>query len=84
MAELPFITQTCQTVMFHRFDREGYDLEYDVTEKGYAQFLCKIDLPVDSPSGVSTTAEALVKGTLCSLYGVQFFKLNKVCKLDTI
>jgi len=44
------------------FDREGYDLEYDVTEKGYAQFLCKIDLPVDSPSGVSTTAEALVKG----------------------
>jgi len=45
------------------FDREGYDLEYEVEEKGYAQFLCKIDLPVDNPTGRgSTTAEALVKG----------------------
>ena len=45
-----------------RFDREGFDLEFEVEEKGYAQFLCKIDLPVDSPTGGSTTAEALVKG----------------------
>eukprot|EP00088_Acartia_fossae_P013771 TRINITY_DN17284_c0_g1_i6.p1 TRINITY_DN17284_c0_g1~~TRINITY_DN17284_c0_g1_i6.p1 ORF type:complete len:800 (-),score=259.20 TRINITY_DN17284_c0_g1_i6:145-2544(-) len=44
------------------FDREGYDLEYDVEEKGFAQFLCKISLPVDAPSGVNTVAEALVKG----------------------
>ena len=48
--------------LFFRFDREGYDLEYDVEEKGFAQFLCKISLPVDAPSGVNTVAEALVKG----------------------
>ena len=46
-----------------RFEREGCELEYQVEEKGYAQFLCKIDLPVDSPNGgPPPTAEALVKG----------------------
>ena len=50
-----------------RFDREGYDLEYDIEEKGPAQFLCKISLPVDSINGGPTVAEALVKGLLVFL-----------------
>lgn len=51
---------TCKR--WFRFDREGYELEFQVEEKGYAQFLCKIELPVDSPTGELQTAEALVKG----------------------
>ena len=50
-----------------RFDREGYDLEYEVEEKGYAQFLCKIHLPIDVPSGVNTVAQATVKGKLIEI-----------------
>jgi hypothetical protein len=45
-----------------RFEREGGELEYQVEEKGYAQFLCKIELPVDTPTGESSVVEALVKG----------------------
>ena len=41
------------------FDREGYDLEYKVEEKGMAQFSCRIELPVD---GQPNFAEAEVKG----------------------
>jgi len=41
------------------FEREGYELEFKVEEKGYAQFHCRIDLPVD---GDPNFAEAQVKG----------------------
>ena len=41
------------------FEREGYDLEYKVEEKGYSQFSCRIELPVD---GQPNFAEAEVKG----------------------
>ena len=41
------------------FDREGFDLEYKVEEKGFGQFYCRIDLPVD---GQPNFAEAEVKG----------------------
>eukprot|EP00092_Neocalanus_flemingeri_P004745 GFUD01005110.1.p1 GENE.GFUD01005110.1~~GFUD01005110.1.p1 ORF type:complete len:740 (-),score=266.57 GFUD01005110.1:100-2319(-) len=41
------------------FEREGYELEFKVEEKGYAQFHCRIDLPVD---GEPNFAEAQVKG----------------------
>jgi len=44
------------------FDREGYDLEFEVEEKGCAQFICKIHLPVDAPPGFNTVAQATVKG----------------------
>lgn len=44
------------------FEREGCELEYQVEEKGYAQFLCKVELPVDTPTGESPIVEALVKG----------------------
>jgi hypothetical protein len=49
-------------LFFLRFEREGGELEYQVEEKGYAQFLCKIELPVDTPTGESSVVEALVKG----------------------
>ena len=41
------------------FNREGYDLEYKVEEKGFSQFSCRIELPVD---GQPNFAEAEVKG----------------------
>jgi len=44
------------------FDREGYELEFEIEEKGYAQFICKIHLPVDAPPGFNTLAQATVKG----------------------
>lgn len=44
------------------FEREGYDLEYNVEEKGYSQFLCRIQLPLDSLTGEPLVAEASVKG----------------------
>lgn len=42
------------------FEREGFDLQYQAEEKGIGQFLCWVDLPVDS--GRTVRAEALVKG----------------------
>ena len=41
------------------FDREGYDLDYKVEEKGFAEFHCRVELPVD---GQPNFAEAQVKG----------------------
>ncbi|XP_047118965.1 kanadaptin isoform X2 [Schistocerca piceifrons] len=40
------------------FEREGYNLEYNVEEKGFGQFLCTVELPI----GNGMIAEALVKG----------------------
>ena len=45
-----------------RFEREGYELEFHVEERGYAQFMCRIDLPIDMPNGGPAMAEAMVKG----------------------
>ncbi|KMQ85521.1 Kanadaptin [Lasius niger] len=44
------------------FEREGYDLQYQVEEKGIGQFLCWINLPKECFGGRSIKAEALVKG----------------------
>ncbi|XP_070153099.1 kanadaptin isoform X2 [Polyergus mexicanus] len=44
------------------FEREGYDLQYQVEEKGIGQFLCWINLPKECFGGRSLKAEALVKG----------------------
>ncbi|KAG1691074.1 Kanadaptin [Nymphon striatum] len=44
------------------FEREGCELEYNVEEKGYSHFICKVELPIDSPSGQPVIAEASVKG----------------------
>ncbi|XP_071581718.1 kanadaptin [Temnothorax nylanderi] len=44
------------------FEREGYDLQYQVEEKGIGQFLCWINLPKECFGGRSMKAEALVKG----------------------
>ncbi|XP_012058996.1 PREDICTED: kanadaptin [Atta cephalotes] len=44
------------------FEREGYDLQYQVEEKGIGQFLCWISLPKECFGGRSMKAEALVKG----------------------
>lgn len=44
------------------FEREGYDLEYNVEEKGFGQFLCRIELPVENAKGGTIVAESLVKG----------------------
>lgn len=44
------------------FEREGYDLQYHTEERGFAQFLCWVDLPIESIAGHTVRAEALVKG----------------------
>ncbi|XP_066580937.1 kanadaptin-like [Prorops nasuta] len=44
------------------FEREGYDLQYQTEERGFGQFLCWVDLPIDTASGSTVRAEALVKG----------------------
>ena len=58
-------------------------MEYEVEEKGYAQFLCKISLPVDAPSGVNTVAEATVKGEQQSLtnFQIQIYYLIYVVEI---
>lgn len=44
------------------FEREGYELEYNVEEKGIAYFSCRVELPIDSVTGEPVFAEASVKG----------------------
>ncbi|XP_063234830.1 kanadaptin [Bacillus rossius redtenbacheri] len=44
------------------FEREGYDLEYHVEEKGFGQFLCRVELPVDTAANGIMRAEVIHKG----------------------
>lgn len=44
------------------FEREGYELEYKVEEKGVAHFSCRIELPIDAAYCQTYFAEATVKG----------------------
>ena len=46
------------------FEREGYDLEYDCKEVGYAKFKCTVILPIEDEHGVTSEviAEATVSG----------------------
>ena len=47
------------------FEREGYELEYDCKENGYASFTCTVNLPINEilgSGGGPIIAEATVKG----------------------
>lgn len=44
------------------FEREGYELEYDVEEKGFRTFVCRVQLPIDTPTGDYMPVEASVTG----------------------
>jgi len=44
------------------FEREGQELEYDVTEKGFGTFTCRIELPISNITGRPQVAEATLSG----------------------
>lgn len=44
------------------FEREGYDLEYDCQEMGYAKFKCSVKLPVEDKN--HSTAEVVAEATI--------------------
>lgn len=44
------------------FEREGYEVEYKVEEKGFRTFSCTVQLPVDTSAGDFLTVEASVNG----------------------
>ncbi|XP_054714718.1 kanadaptin-like [Uloborus diversus] len=44
------------------FEREGYEVEYNVEEKGFKTFMCRVQLPIDTPSGDFMSVEASVSG----------------------
>ena len=48
------------------FEREGYDLEYDCQEVGYAKFKCSVNLPIEDENG--TTSEVVAEATVSGMY----------------
>jgi len=44
------------------FEREGQELEYDVSEKGFGTFTCRIELPIANVTGRPQIAEATISG----------------------
>ncbi|XP_026813204.1 LOW QUALITY PROTEIN: kanadaptin [Rhopalosiphum maidis] len=44
------------------FEREGQELEYDVSEKGFGTFTCRIELPIANITGRPQIAEATISG----------------------
>ncbi|OQR69107.1 coiled-coil protein-like [Tropilaelaps mercedesae] len=44
------------------FEREGYELEYRVEERGSQQFLCRIELPIATEKASAIVVETSVKG----------------------
>lgn len=45
------------------FEREGYELpEYDIVEEGRGKYKCRVELPIDTPTGEPIIAEVTISG----------------------
>lgn len=44
------------------FEREGEELNYDVEDKGRAEYTCRVEMPTEAMLGHNMTAEVTVKG----------------------
>jgi pSer/pThr/pTyr-binding forkhead associated (FHA) protein len=68
------------------FEREGEELEYDVEDKGYGKFVCRIRLPIDNDYGEAIYAQVEHEGkkkecmALCALEACRLLNAQGVLR----
>jgi len=68
------------------FEREGEELEYDVEDKGYGKFACRIRLPIDNDYGEAIYAQVEHEGkkkecmALCALEACRLLNAQGVLR----
>ncbi|XKL62550.1 hypothetical protein PGB90_002383 [Kerria lacca] len=71
------------------FEREGEEINYQIEEKGYGQFRCSVELPIENSTGGCIVAEAVVSGKKkeatyqCALEACRILDRNGLLKKTT-